>query len=221
VARPVMLGNGSLTVGLDENGLVHDFYYPYVNREIRIFFHQVFQISRGGRGDTALYVPEGNYVLDYKGRCALLVYSQIASGTAMDQFSVGNYGIEGKEGTWRDAEDGDLSDNPVEHGGVDSTVRCALSVAPQSSEVVDYWVIAADSQFSAEKIHTQLLASGLTAPLAAPGTHCCTVNTANWPSRKMKRPLWYTCWVNITKPAKMTSLWKACIARLCSRPPIL
>jgi glucoamylase len=243
VARPVMLGNGSLTVGLDENGLVHDFYYPYVgldnlttarsvphkigvwvdgqfawldadgwtrivdfennallskialqndrlqvrlefrdfvdhefnafcrqvtihnladvNREIRIFFHQVFQISRGGRGDTALYVPEGNYVLDYKGRCALLVYSQIASGTAMDQFSVGNYGIEGKEGTWRDAEDGDLSDNPVEHGGVDSTVRCALSVAPQSSEVVDYWVIAADSQFSAEKIHTQLLASGL------------------------------------------------------------
>jgi len=28
--RPVMLGNGSLTVGLDEYGLVHDFYYPYV-----------------------------------------------------------------------------------------------------------------------------------------------------------------------------------------------
>ena len=25
-----MLGNGSLTVGLNESGLVHDFYYPYV-----------------------------------------------------------------------------------------------------------------------------------------------------------------------------------------------
>jgi hypothetical protein len=55
------------------------------------FFHQVFQISRGGRGDTALYVPEGNYLLDYKGRCALLVYGpDCAGGTAMDQFSVGN-----------------------------------------------------------------------------------------------------------------------------------
>jgi len=244
MGRPVMLGNGSLTVGLNESGLVHDFYYPYVgldnlttsrslphkvgvwvdgkfswldsgdwtttvdfetdalissirlqsqalqlelnlsdfvdhefnafcrqvtvhnhaerSREIRLFFHQAFQISRAGRGDTALYVPEGNYLLDYKGRCTLLVYAQGADGTGLDQFSVGNCGIEGKEGTWRDAEDGELSGNAVEHGGVDSALRCALSVAAQSSEIVDYWVVAADAQFSAEKIHEQLLSSGLT-----------------------------------------------------------
>src|SRR5215213_3476957 len=30
MARPVMLSNGSLAVGLNEHGLVHDFYYPYV-----------------------------------------------------------------------------------------------------------------------------------------------------------------------------------------------
>lgn len=243
MGRPVMLGNGSLTVGLDENGLVHDFYYPYVgldnlttarsiphkigiwidgtfswtdteewkktvdfendalisavhlkheglqielefrdfvdqefnafcrrltvhnlrnaNRDVRIFFHQVFQISRAGRGDTALYVPDGNYLLDYKGRCSLLIYAQTAAGAGLDQFAVGNSGIEGKEGTWRDAEDGELSNNPVEHGGVDSTLRCSLSVAPNSSEVIDYWVVAADAQFSAEKIHQQLLDSGL------------------------------------------------------------
>ena len=247
MARPVILGNGSLTVGLDEHGLVHDFYYPYVGldnlttarstahkigvwvdgafswvdsgdwnitvdsekdalisaikmqndrlslilelrdfvdselnafcrqitlrstanraREVRLFFHQVFQISRAGRGDTALYVPEGNYLLDYKGRCTLLVYAQNASGAGLDQFSVGNYGIEGKEGTWRDAEDGELSGNPVEHGGVDSTLRCAVNLAAQSSTVVDYWVVAADSQFAAEKIHDKLLASGLHARL--------------------------------------------------------
>lgn len=244
MGRPVMLGNGSLTVGLNEAGLVHDFYYPYVgldnlttarslphkvgvwvdgafswvdtddwkttvdfesnalisavhmqneglqlelefrdfvdhefnafcrqltvhnradhNREIRVFFHQVFQISRAGRGDTALYVPEGNYLLDYKGRCALLVYGQVAAGgNGMDQFSVGNSGIEGKEGTWRDAEDGELSGNAVEHGGVDSCLRVSLGVGPQSSEVVDYWIVAADAQYSAEKIHEQLLSSGL------------------------------------------------------------
>ena len=243
MARPVILGNGSLTVGIDESGLVHDFYYPYVgldnltnarslphkigvwvdgsfswvdsgewkitvdfetdalisavhmdcerlqiklefrdfvdheynafcrqltvhnpldkNREVRVFFHQVFQISRAGRGDTALYVPEGNYLLDYKGRCSLIVYAQAASGGGFDQFSVGSYGIEGKEGTWRDAEDGELSNNPVEHGGVDSALRCSLSVAQQSSEVVNYWVIAADSQFSAEKVHEHFLSAGL------------------------------------------------------------
>ncbi|MEJ0072941.1 MAG: glycoside hydrolase family 15 protein [Candidatus Saccharibacteria bacterium] len=243
MGRPVMLGNGSLTVGLNESGLVHDFYYPYVGldnltnarslphkigvwvdgtfswvdssdwsvsvdfennalisavlmhseklklelefrdfvdqefnafcrqvtvrnqtdraREIRLFFHQVFQISRAGRGDTALYVPEGNYLLDYKGRCSLVIYAQNADGVGMDQFSVGSYGIENKEGTWRDAEDGELSNNPVEHGGVDSALRCTLNVAAESSEVLDYWVIAADAQYSAEKIHKQLLSSGL------------------------------------------------------------
>lgn len=211
MARPVMLGNGSLTVGLNEQGLVHDFYYPYVGLDnlttarsvrhkigvwvddqfswvddgsweiivdsendamvsditmksmrfnielhfndfvdsdfntfcrrvsvtnhgdeyhnIRLFFHQVFQISRGGRADTALFVPEENYILDYKGRCAILIYGQHIDGTIYDQFAVGNYNIEGKEGTFRDAEDGELSGNPVEHGGVDSVIRftCSLS----------------------------------------------------------------------------------------------
>jgi GH15 family glucan-1,4-alpha-glucosidase len=30
MGRPVVLSNGQLFVGLDESGLVHDFYYPYV-----------------------------------------------------------------------------------------------------------------------------------------------------------------------------------------------
>src|SRR5674476_172687 len=33
VGRPVVLSNGQLFVGLDESGLVHDFYYPYVGLE--------------------------------------------------------------------------------------------------------------------------------------------------------------------------------------------
>src|ERR1044072_3968141 len=33
MGRPVVLSNGRLFVGLDENGLVHDFYYPYVGLE--------------------------------------------------------------------------------------------------------------------------------------------------------------------------------------------
>src|SRR4051812_33231888 len=30
MARPAMLGNGSLLVGINESGCVQDFYYPYV-----------------------------------------------------------------------------------------------------------------------------------------------------------------------------------------------
>ncbi len=238
MARPVMLGNGALTVGLNENGLVHDFYYPYVGlenltnarsahhmigvwvnsefswvddgswntivdfeedalishvsmeneklgiklvlndfvdseynvfsrtvqitnsfddqREIRIFMHQVFQISRAGRSDTALFVPELNYILDYKGRVSLLIYGE-SGGKSFDQYAVGSYGIEGKEGTFKDAEDGELSGSAVEHGGVDSVIRFALKIGAHSSQSIDYWIIAADSQQAAEKIHNIFL----------------------------------------------------------------
>jgi GH15 family glucan-1,4-alpha-glucosidase len=238
-----MLGNGSLTVGLNEQGLVNDFYYPYVGldnlntsrsmhhrigvwvdgtfswvddgtwiidvsfestalvstirmqshslglqldladfvdssinafcrrivvsnqtdhpREVRLFMHQVFEISRRGRGDTALYVPEDNYILDYKGRCALLIYGQHVDGTLYDQFSIGNYNIEGKEGTYKDAEDGELSGNAVEHGGVDTVIRFLCNLEAGASQQFDYWVIAADSQYAAQNLHYKLKSEGL------------------------------------------------------------
>ncbi len=253
MARPVMLGNGSLTVGLNEHGLVHDFYYPYVgldnlttarsvhhligiwvdghfswvddgtwdinvnfendalisditmkheglgvelhfndfvdsdhnafcrrmtvtnqhksSRTIRVFMHQVFQISRAGRGDTAIYVPDEHYILDYKGRCSLLVYGCDDDGNSFDQFSVGNFGIEGKEGTYKDAEDGELTNNAVEHGGVDSVFRFSLNLEPGQKSAINYWVVAADSQASAEVIHHKLLKQGLRKRLEASRTH--------------------------------------------------
>lgn len=252
MGRPVVLSNGQLFVGLDENGLVHDFYYPYVGldnlttarssqhkvgvwvpdgegdggqfswtndgswqvtvdfecgmlasavtmksetlgvklelhdfvdprqnifvrrisvynlrddeREIRLFMHQVFEISRSGRADTAVYVPEGNYVLDYKGRCCLLIGGKLGGELAADakvgpdQYAVGNYAIEGKVGTFKDAEDGELSGNAVEHGGVDSVIRFSQTAPAQGCFEVDYWIVAADSQIDGQVIHDQLMA---------------------------------------------------------------
>jgi GH15 family glucan-1,4-alpha-glucosidase len=247
MARSVILGNGSLTIGLNEQGLVNDFYYPYVGldnlntsrsmhhrigvwvddkfswtdtvdwqtsvaiesdalitsivlkndklkvelglkdfvdwdhnafcrqitlknlsdteREIRLFMHQVFEISRRGRGDTALYVPDENYILDYKGRCSLLIYGR-GSQAEFDQFSVGNFAIEGKEGTYIDAEDGQLSGNPVEHGGVDSVFRLSGTVGPSASETYDYWVVASDNQYDAEQVHHRLKQEGVSARMS-------------------------------------------------------
>jgi GH15 family glucan-1,4-alpha-glucosidase len=238
MGRPVVLSNGQLFVGLDENGLVHDFYYPYVGlenltnarslqhkigvwvsgkfhwtddgswqvkvafesnglisdikmtsadlaitlrltdfidseenvlvrrirvsndsseeRDVRLFMHQVFQISRAGRADTALYVPDDHYILDYKGRYSLLIAGKFADGGDFDQFAVGNYGIEGKSGTFRDAEDGELSGNAIEHGGVDSVMRFQRKLSGKDSYTVDYWIVAADSQSDAQVVHARL-----------------------------------------------------------------
>ncbi len=235
MGRPVVLSNGQMFVGLDENGQVHDFYYPYVGldnltnarssqhkigvwvdgvfhwtddgtwktkvdfsdeslvsditlhsddlaidlhfndfvdveynalvrcikitnktdkkRDVRLFMHQVFQIGRAGRADTAMYVPEDNYILDYKGRCCILIAGKCPDDGAFDQYAVGVYNIEGKVGTFIDAEDGELSNNAVEHGGVDSVIRFRRSIEPNGEYAIDYWVIAADSQSDAQVVH--------------------------------------------------------------------
>lgn len=253
MGRPVVLSNGQLFVGLDESGLVHDFYYPYVGldnlanarssqhligiwvdgtfswtndetwdvsvnfyndalisdvhmqskelavtlhctdfvdvehnalirrinvsndtdheRDIRLFMHQVFQISRAGRADTAMYVPDDHYILDYKGRCCLLIAGKLANGESFDQFAVGSYGIEGKTGTFTDAEDGELSGNAVEHGGVDSVIRFRSRVPAHSSYDVDYWVIAADSQSDGQRVHKMLLQTSFEDRLEHTSTH--------------------------------------------------
>jgi len=237
MGRPVVLSNGQLFVGLDENGLVHDFYYPYVGlenltnarnsnhkigvwvdgkfkwtddgswqvevdfepdalisvvtlhsnelaltlrlqdfvdheqnalirrikidnesesqREVRLFMHQVFQISRAGRADTALYVPDDHYILDYKGRYSLLIAGKFEDGEDFDQFAVGIFGIEDKAGTFSDAEDGELSGNAVEHGGVDSVIRFKRKLAGKTSTTIDYWIVAASSQTDAARVHSQ------------------------------------------------------------------
>lgn len=242
MARSVVLGNNGLTVGLDENGLVHDFYYPYVGlenlttsrlephhigiwvdgqfawlsddswerkvnfldtalvsdisyrsdglkielhfedfvdchydvfareitvknlddnvRDFRIFFHQVFQISALGRADTVMYVPDGPYMLDYKGRSSILIYAESDDGTIFDQYAAGNAGIEGKAGTFKDAEDGELSNSPVEHGGVDSTIRVKLDLSSKEDRTVKYWLAVADTQGRLETLHDKFLGSG-------------------------------------------------------------
>lgn len=243
MGRLAILGNGALTIGLDQHGLVHDFYYPYVGldnlttsrssrhklgvwvdgtftwtddgtwdisvdfrddalishvsmthqelgihiqtedfvhprhdtfcrrfvvtsllsgrREVRVFYHQIFEISRDGRADTAMYVPDGHYIFDYKGRVCLLISGSDQDGNGFDQYAVGNYGIEGKEGTFRDAEDGQLSGSAVEHGGVDSVIRFERTLTEGESYSIDYWIIAAKTQSHAESIHETIKAKGM------------------------------------------------------------
>ncbi len=234
--KSAVLSNGSLAVGLNEQGLVSDFYYPYVgqqnltnsrrrphyigvwvdgvfswthedkswfievrnsedalqahctyrhdglgveltttdfvdpkydifrrqvnvtnvsdqDKEVRLFFYQTFRLSQDGRTDTVLYVPDDHYIYDYKGRVCLLIAGEVADQGPFDQWAVGNTDIEGKEGTFRDAEDGELSKGLVEHSSVDSTIRFSCNVSSKETKEVRYWVCAGDSQYDVERNH--------------------------------------------------------------------
>jgi GH15 family glucan-1,4-alpha-glucosidase len=266
MARPLVLSNGELHVGINKYGMVHDFYFPYVGlenhaagnsprhkvgvwidkqlswlddgtweirfqyahealightiarndtlgillefddtvdahisafmrnvhvvnmrdevRDIRLFIHQAFIIGDGrSNTDTAQYLPDSDAILHYRGRRAFIISGVTDDGSAFDQHTVGLFGIEGYEGSYRDAEDGELSGCNVEHGRVDSALRFQLTIGAHSSRRVHYWIAAGTSLREALYIHKQMREDGLIKRLHA---------TADW-------------WHQWLKPAKVAA----------------
>ncbi len=239
MSRPIVLSNGELHVGLNNFGMVHDFYYPYVGfenhsagndlrdhvgvwidgqiswmdtpgewtfsfrypypalvghtiaknsklnillefddfvdahvsafirnihivnladypRQVRLFMHQAFAIGDSrSNTDTAQYLPDSNAILHYRGRRALVVSGEY-NNKPFDQYTVGLFGIEDRQGTYLDACDGELGMNNVEHGRVDSTIRFCLDMAANSSDRVHYWIAAGTSTREAVYIHKKI-----------------------------------------------------------------
>lgn len=241
MSRPIVLSNGQFHVGINDYGLVHDFYYPYVGlenhsagrdsqhrigvwvdgefswfrddagdwnisfsypynalighivahnsklgimlefddavdaeqnvlmrnihvvntrdykRDIRLFMHQAFAIGDSrSNTDTGQYLPDSNAVLHYRGKRAFVVSGLQGDNEYFDQYSIGLFDIEGREGTWRDAEDGELGMGNVEHGRVDSTIRFRLEIEAKESGRVSYWIAAGESIREALQVHKQI-----------------------------------------------------------------
>jgi oligosaccharide amylase len=115
-------------------------------REVRLFFSHDFHINGQEVGDSAYYEPERRALFHYKGQRWFLINMGRLAGEhfedGLDQWAVGVKEVEGKEGTWRDAEDGELSKNAVAQGSVDSCVALHLPVAAHAETTGWYWIAA-------------------------------------------------------------------------------
>lgn len=128
-------------------------------REIRLFFNVQFELAGTLKGDTAYYDPAIEACVHYEGDVAI-VSSGVLGGHGVSDWAIGLSGIEGKEGTWRDAEDGRLSRNSIEHGRVDATFALSADL-PAMHGVTGYqWYCVGKGVDSAISLHRYLL--GLT-----------------------------------------------------------
>lgn len=131
------------------------------DRDVRLFMHQAFAIGDSrSNTDTAQYLPDSDALLHYRGRRAFVISGETESGP-FDQHSIGLFGIENHEGSYKDAEDGELGGNNVEHGRVDSVLRFSLSIPATSSKRAHYWIAAGMSTREALFIHRQLKEQGV------------------------------------------------------------
>ncbi|KKR29931.1 hypothetical protein A2715_04325 [Candidatus Woesebacteria bacterium RIFCSPHIGHO2_01_FULL_39_32] len=124
-------------------------------RKLKIYFNQQFNISQTHTGETAYYDPRGKSIVHYKGRRVFLI-NALFEDKEFDEYSVGLLGIEGKDGTYRDAEDGLLSGNPIEHGQVDSVIGKLIEIPPKEEKKIYYWICVAKSIEKAKKLDEEI-----------------------------------------------------------------
>lgn len=133
-------------------------------KEARIFFHHDLHIYGDKQKDTAFYEPYMNSVIHFRQNRYFLIGgtaqhpTYCVNGRPLDQFhsilhsrkeirscglsafSIGKSDYRGFEGTWRDAEDGELAGSTIEQGSVDSTVGIYCAVPATGETSVYVWL---------------------------------------------------------------------------------
>ncbi len=139
LATDVSLRHAELRVALRCTDVV-DFHRPLLvrrvdvtnqakeEREIRLFQHNDFHMFGTKMGDTAYYDPQLAAMIHYRKTRYLMATWQVEGERRIDQYAAGTSGFHGAEGTWRDAEDGQLGGNPIAQGAVDSTIMVSLRI---------------------------------------------------------------------------------------------
>lgn len=125
-------------------------------RQIKTFFAHEFEIYESRRGDTGYYDPIKNVIIHYKGRRVFLINSR-CEGRGFEEYNIGLFGLEGKEGSFKDAEDGGLSKNAIEHGKVDSVIGIYQEIDSNSEIKIDYWIAFAKTLHEVEELNEYVL----------------------------------------------------------------
>ena len=115
------------------------------DRQVRLFLSHNLDISGNSVGDTAALDPHTGGLVHYKGSRYFLINGHAEGSSGLDQFAVGQKNINGKEGTYIDAEDGILSGNTIAQGSVDSVVGINLDIKGMTRKKAFYWLAAGKS----------------------------------------------------------------------------
>ena len=111
------------------------------HRNFRIFLHHDFRIYENNFGDTAYYDPETHSLIHYKKHRYFLINTE----PHFESFATGRKAFQGREGTWRDAEDGELQGGAMTEGSVDSTIGLHFGIEAQGEAEFYYWIAAGTS----------------------------------------------------------------------------
>jgi len=129
-------------------------------REVRVFMHLDLSIAETAVGDTANYDPQTYGLVIYKENFYFMVNACDPHKCGIDHWAIGTKRMGGAEGTWRDAEDGQLGRNAISQGSVDATVGFNLQVPASGQADLHAWIACGSSYKQVRARHERLLETG-------------------------------------------------------------
>ncbi len=158
----VTLANDRLGLALaisDTVDFEHDLFIRQINvvnhrqavRHLRFFFHYAVNLYSSDIGDTVYYQPKLKAILAYRGQRYFLLNGQVGGEVGLSAYACGQK-THGAEGTWRDAEDGELSGNPIAQGSVDCTVGMYTLLPDAGTATIYHWVAAGKSYSEVKRL---------------------------------------------------------------------
>lgn len=121
-----------------------------VKREVKLFFCHEFNLGESTRADTAYFDPRSRTVIHYKGRRSVLINAFTTEGQ-FSEYTVGEFRTHNKDGSYRNAETGRLSGNPIEHGNVDSVIALSFNLDSRTPQNGYYWLCCGET---IDEVHT-------------------------------------------------------------------
>jgi GH15 family glucan-1,4-alpha-glucosidase len=111
-------------------------------RQVRLFFCHDFHIYGNDIGDTAYFDPRTRSIIHYKANRYFLINYCESGQCGVNCFTCGDKKGPGSEGTWKDAEDGELSGNLISWGSADSVIGIRLNLPAGGTAECSYWIAA-------------------------------------------------------------------------------
>jgi glucoamylase len=122
-------------------------------RDLRVFLHHDFRIYENKIGDTAYYDPDTLALIHYKRHRYFLINTL----PHFDEVATGRKAFRTSEGTWRDAEDGELHGGTITEGSVDSTIGIGDRIDTHGQFEFFYWIAAGTSHHEVSRLNQVVL----------------------------------------------------------------
>ena len=130
-------------------------------REVRLFFHYDWHIEEVDGANTVYYAPKLGGLMAYKNDKYFLASGSVGDHIGINSWATGYKEFNGMQGTWRDAEDGELGGNPIAQGSVDGTMGLHVgSIEAGASAQAFHWLAVGHHYQEVRDLHRLVAARG-------------------------------------------------------------